>query len=172
MSNDSNFKRTAATDAAGYCGVLLSRLRGKCARSLAFLLAMIMSHAFILAADKVGVKELSQTTLFAFGGIGIAGIVSPGEVAFRNVLDSGSAVADFREILKTGSPQGQCYALVGLRIKDRPAFDEEVKRFLSSKQQVQTGAGCILSAQPMSSVAGNIRNGNYDAQAKEKPRVR
>jgi hypothetical protein len=132
----------------------------------------MLGQAGGLAADKASAKELSETPLFAFGGIGYAGIISKGEVAFRNVLDSDSAVGDFREILKAGSPQGQCYALVGLRIKDRPAFDEEVKRFLSSKQQVQTGAGCMISAQSMASVAGNIQKGNYDMQAKQKPRTR
>jgi len=116
--------------------------------------------------DEEAVETLARIPLFAFGGIGIAGTTSNGEVAFNNVLSTNTAAVDFAHILKTGTPQAQCYALVGLRLKDRPAFDEEVKRFASSKQEVQTCAGCMMSKQAMSSVVANINKGWYDDRGK------
>ena len=113
-------------------------------------------------------RRLPKAHLFAFGGIGYAGITSNGEIAFKGVFASDSAAADFLQILKTGTPQAQCYALVGLRLKNRPEFDEQVKRFASSKDVVQTCAGCIMSKQPMSSVVANIQRGYYDESAKAK----
>ena len=121
------------------------------------------------AGEKVAAITLSEIRLFAFGGIGFAGTTSEGEVAFNNVMASKTGAADFAQILKTGGPEAQCYALVGLRLKDRPAFDEQVKHFATSKQEVQTCAGCMMSKQPMSSVVANIQKGWYDDRGKSGP---
>jgi len=135
----------------------------------------LIAFAFLLtcsatwAGDKAASKTLAEIPLFAFGGIGVAGTTSNGEVAFHNVLASENAAADFAQILKTGTPQAQCYALVGLRLKDRAAFDEQIKHFVSSKQEVQTCAGCMMSKQPMSSVVANIKKGSFDDQGKGRP---
>ncbi|MDR3402641.1 MAG: hypothetical protein P4L99_09095 [Chthoniobacter sp.] len=138
-------------------------------RHLAMGAVLLCTGAVALAGDKAAAKTLSEIPLFAFGGIGVAGITSQGEIAFKNVLASDSAEADFLQILKTGTPQGRCYALVGLRIKDRPVFDEQVKRFASSSQKVDTCAGCAPMTLPMSSVVGTIQKGSYDDRAKAKP---
>jgi hypothetical protein len=132
-------------------------------------LAFIMTSGSMWAGEKGAVKTLSEIPLFAFGGIGVAGTTSNGEVAFHNVLASDTAAADFAQILKTGTPQAQCYALVGLRLKDRATYDEQVKRFASSKQEVQTCAGCMMSKQAMSAVVGNIQKGSYDDRGKSGP---
>lgn len=120
-------------------------------------------------ADDKAVKALAETPVFAFGGIGYAGITSQGEVAFRNVLASNSAAADFLQVVKTGNPQAQCYGLIGLRLKDRAAYDEQVKHFVTSRKEVQTCAGCSMSKQMMLSVVANIRNGAFDKQAEARP---
>ena len=125
-----------------------------------------------MAGDKAEVKTLSEIPLFAFGGIGAAGITSNGEIAFHSVFSSDTAEADFLQVLKTGTPQAQCYALLGLRLKNRAAFDEQVKQFTASKKQVNTCAGCMLGSSPMQSVVANIERGTYDTQATAKPRPR
>jgi hypothetical protein len=127
---------------------------------------VLVTACIVRGRDEEAVETLAHIPLFAFGGIGIAGTTSNGEAAFHNVFESRNAAADFAQILKTGTPQAQCYALVGLRLKDRAAFDEQVKRFASSKQEVQTCAGCMMSKQPMSSVVANINKGWYDDRGK------
>jgi hypothetical protein len=138
-------------------------------RLFIFGLAFLFTNGMTWAGDKAAVKTLSEIPLFAFGGIGIAGTTSHGEIAFNNVLTSDTAAADFAEVLKSGTPQAKCYALVGLRLKDRAAFDEQVKHFASSKQEVQTCAGCMMSKQSMSSVVANIQKGSFDDRAKSGP---
>ncbi|MEP6673340.1 MAG: hypothetical protein ABJF10_29595 [Chthoniobacter sp.] len=156
MSSDSHSPGLFRTFAAGR-------------RYLAIGIVLLFICGAALAGDKEAVSTLSKTPLFAFGGIGVAGITSPGEYAFKSVLASDSAAADFLQILKAGTPQAQCYALVGLRLKDRPVFDEQVKRFASSSQKVDTCAGCAPMTLPMSSVVATIQKGSYDDRAKAKP---
>lgn len=128
------------------------------------LLALLLLSGIAQAADDP-VKRLETARMFAFGGVGIAGITTEEEIAFRAVLDSKTAEADFLRVLDRGTPAGKCYALVGLRLKNRSAFDERVARFAKEKAEVETAAGCMIAREPMFSVAANIRAGRYDQQA-------
>ena len=126
-----------------------------------------------LSADAAGddaFKRVAGSKLFAFGGIGIVGTTSEGEIAFREVMAPNSAASDMERLLKAGNAQAQCYALVGLRLKQRAAFDEKVKAFTDSRVIVETAAGCMLSKRPMSSVVEEIRKGNYDQIAQRELR--
>lgn len=146
------------------CCQSLHRVR----RVLAVIVALLVIGGVVMAGEKLAVEMLTKVPLFAFGGIGYAGTTSEGEMAFESVLAAESAEADFLRILKKGTPEAQCYALVGLRLKDRPQFAEQVKPFALSKQTVKTCAGCIRGTQPMYSVVTNIQHGVYDDQAKAK----
>ncbi|HSI11839.1 MAG TPA: hypothetical protein VK961_07330 [Chthoniobacter sp.] len=141
-------------------------------RLFSIALTFLLTSSAVWAGDKAAAKTLAAIPLFAFGGIGVAGTTSNGEVAFHNVLASENAAADFAQILKTGTAQAQCYALLGLRLKDRAAFDEQVTHFASSKQEVQTCAGCMMMKQPMSSVVANIKSGTFDDRGKAGPSKR
>lgn len=128
----------------------------------ALLLLPLCAHA----AEGDAFKRVANAGLFAFGGIGIAGITSDSEIAFREVLASNTAVPDLERLLKTGNVQAQCYALVGLRLKQRAVFDEKIKEFIASRAIVETAAGCVMAKRPMSSVVAGIRKGDYDQQAR------
>ena len=65
------------------------------------------------AADPL--QTLSSIHDFAFGGIGVAGTTSEGEVAFRQIYNRPSATDDFLKLLNSGNSQAKCYALVALR---------------------------------------------------------
>lgn len=121
------------------------------------------------AGEPSSVKKLEKTRVFAFGGIGYAGTTSEGETAFHSIFASETAEGDFLRLLKAGNPQAKCYALVGLRLKSRAAFTEHVKPFITSKSEVRTCSGCMMSTLPMSSVVPSIQRGNYDKQATAKP---
>ena len=129
----------------------------------------LLSLRVIAADDVTAFKKLSGTPIFAFGGIGFAGTTSEGEIAFKTVVTSDSAEADFLRLLKSGNPQAKCYALVGLRMTNRPAFIEQARAFASSNLEVQTCAGCMMARQPVSSVVASIQRGDYDEQARSKP---
>jgi hypothetical protein len=121
------------------------------------------------ASERSAVEKLEKTPLFAFGGIGDAGTTSEGEIAFHTLFSSKSAESHFGRVLKSGNPQAKCYALLGLRLKNRVVFNEQVKSFIASKQGVQTCSGCSMMKQRMASVVASIQRGNYDKQAISKP---
>jgi hypothetical protein len=129
-----------------------------------------------LAAGAVGaavapIDQLRSISYFAFGGVGVAGTTSQGEVAFRQVLQSPTAKENFLLLLKTGNPQGKCYALAGLRASDRKRFEADVAAFEKDQTPVDTIGGCIAVTLPMSGVVANIRAGHYDLylQGKDPP---
>jgi hypothetical protein len=119
-----------------------------------------------LAGDPL--KKLASVHDFAFGGIGAAGTLSEGELAFREVLKRPSAEKDFLELLSKGNAQGRCYALVGLRHLNRKAYAVLAERFAHDKTKVSTIGGCIVMVQPMSSVAATIGAGRYQPFLKGK----
>jgi hypothetical protein len=130
-----------------------------------------MRRAVILICSLVGaaisfaspVDQLRSISHFAFGGVGVAGTTSEGETAFMEVLAGASAKADFERLLKTGNPQGKCYALVGLRAVDVKLFEAKVVAFEHDQTPVNTIGGCIVATLRMNSVVANIRAGHYDA---------
>ena len=63
--------------------------------------------------------SLQSAGSFALGGIGVAGTMSSGERALREVLKNQDAVARLEALLPNASPAGRLYALLGLRIRDR-----------------------------------------------------
>ncbi len=142
------------------------------ALTLSLIVVLLLQAKCYAAGEPLVVEKLEKTPIFAFGGIGIAGTVSEGEAAFHALSSSDSAESDFLRLLKTGNAQAKCYALVGLRVKSRALFNEQVKQFVSSKEEVQTCAGCMMSKLPMSSVVKSIQHGDYDEPAKVEPRKR
>jgi len=90
-------------------------------------------------------QQVATAKYFAFGGIGFAGITTESEIGFRAILASGTAASDFRRLLKSGNPQGRCYALVGLRLTDRPAFEEEIDAFLKVQTPVETASSLTVT---------------------------
>lgn len=132
-------------------------------------LTMLLVTLFMVesahSADPV--KKLASIRDFAFGGIGAAGIISEGEVAFRGVLARPTAETDFTALLDSGNAQARCYSLVGLHVISPKAFAVQVKRFERDKTTVSTISGCMVMALPMSSVVTNISAGRYDSHVKK-----
>ena len=117
------------------------------------------------AADPL--KTLSSIHDFAFGGIGVGGTISKGEVAFREIYDRPSAKGDFVELLNSGNPQAKCYALVALRSLDPQTYSSKIETYKKDKTNVTTIGGCVITVLPMSSVATNIEAGHYDSYIKK-----
>jgi len=107
-------------------------------------------------------RTLARIDTFAFGGIGVAGTISPGEIAFREILAGPHAVGDFQSLLKKGGPPAQCYALVALHVLEPDAFKDAAAPFKTAAAPVKTIAGCSISTLPMRSIVANISKGNYD----------
>ena len=111
-------------------------------------------------ADAV-LSRLAHVNQFAFGGIGYAGVTSPGEKDYKLILVRPTAMADFEKLLSSGNPQAKAYALVGIRKLNPRRFKEAVQPVRDSKDEVVTERGCIVDHETMRAIAGQIEDGRY-----------
>src|SRR5690349_783833 len=84
--------------------------------------AALFLTTFCFARTEPG-GGLQDAGSFALGGIGVAGTMSSGERALREVLKQPDAVARLEALLSGASPAGKLYALLGLKIRDRAAYE-------------------------------------------------
>jgi hypothetical protein len=105
---------------------------------------------------------LRKTELFALGGIGVAGSMSEGERALREVLKESDVAARLEKLLADASPVGQLYALLGLRRRDRAAYERALGKLRTTDAKVQTARGCILQQESFSDLLNEIERGQYD----------
>jgi hypothetical protein len=99
---------------------------------------------------------------FALGGVGVAGTMSAGERALREVLKKPDAVAQLEALIPNASPSGKLYALLGLRTRDRAAYERALEKCRSTDAKVQTARGCILSQESFRDLLKEIERGQYD----------
>ena len=105
---------------------------------------------------------LEKAGMFAFGGIGVAGTMSHGERALREILEKPQAIERLERLLTNATPAGQLYALVALRLKDRALYDRAVQKLRSIDTKVETAHGCMLSQESFADLVKEIERGQYD----------
>jgi hypothetical protein len=140
-------------------------------------LAVVACVSILGLAPSLGAKEenhpavsLARENAFALGGVGVAGSMSSGETDLRAVLKEADAVQQLQSLLKNASPAGQLYALLGLRLRDRPAYDQAVPEFRKRSDEISTMHGCILMKEKMDAIVKQIEHGDYDASLTRDPR--
>ncbi|HEX7517527.1 MAG TPA: hypothetical protein VF345_09595 [Chthoniobacterales bacterium] len=132
---------------------------------LLLVLALFIPLASSVYADEEASRaasSLAREKAFALGGVGVAGTMSQGERDLRAVLKEADAVPQLQSLLKKASPAGQLYALLGLRLRDRPAYEQAVPAFRKRSDVVSTMHGCILMNEKMDSIVHQIEHGDYD----------
>ncbi len=107
-------------------------------------------------------ESLIVAQFFAFGGVGEAGTISPGEKAFSTVLASTNALSLFRKTLAKGTTEARLYALFGLRRLDRRSFDSAAKDLVTANPKVTTMTGCIVWHEQAATLVKQIAEGRYD----------
>jgi hypothetical protein len=71
-------------------------------------------------------------------------------------------VARLEALLPNASPAGKLYALLGLRIRDRTAYERALEKCRSTEANVETARGCMLSREPFRDLVKEIERGQYD----------
>jgi hypothetical protein len=115
-------------------------------------------------SDSDAVKRLSKVRMFAFGGVGFAGVTSQGEKDFRVIFAEppATSLARFENLYADGTPEAKSYALAGIRKLDGSHFKELLQTLQSSQEKVMTMQGCIIEDRTMAQVAKSIDSGQYD----------
>ena len=92
----------------------------------------------------------------------MAGTMSAGERALREVLRNPDAVARLEAMIPNASPAGKLYALLGLRIRDRAAYERALEKCRTVDAKVETARGCMLSHESFRDLLKEIERGQYD----------
>jgi hypothetical protein len=126
--------------------------------------ALLFESANSYGASEVGPPEaiLEKAGMFALGGIGVAGTMSPGERALRELFEKADAPARMDRLLTDATPAGQLYALLGLRLKDRAAYERALEKCRKIDAKVETARGCIVSQESFRDLVKEIERGQYD----------
>ena len=106
---------------------------------------------------------LQKTALFALGGIGVAGTMSEGERALREVLKESDVAVRLEKLVSNSSAAGQLYALIGLRLRDRAAYQRAVEKCQTVDAKVQTARGCMLQQESFRDLVKEMDRGQYDS---------
>ena len=123
--------------------------------------ALFLTFAAPLRADTDA--ALRKAGSFALGGVGVAGTMSEGESALREVLKETDAVTRLENALPNSSPAGQLYALLGLRLRDRAVYQRALEKYRANNASVQTMRGCMLQQESFRDLIKQIEHGDYDS---------
>ena len=107
-------------------------------------------------------RDLAAAKSLAFGGVGVAGLMSEGERNLRAVLARPDASQELRAALAHATPAGTLYILVGLRRCDRAAYQKVFDSVARSSDDVEVVRGCMVSKEPFRQVLSQIQDGRFD----------
>src|SRR6266496_1733823 len=133
--------------------------------SVTLIMGIILSQADIsLAAtsENSAVRDLAAAKSFAFGGVGVAGLMSEGERNLRGVLQQSDASQQLQAALGHATPAGELYILVGLRRCDPAAFQKIIDSVARPNDDVEIARGCMISREPFRQLLSQIRDGRFD----------
>jgi hypothetical protein len=114
------------------------------------------------ASENSSARDLAAAKSFAFGGIGVAGLMSEGERNLRAVLEQPDASQQLQAALAHATPAGKLYILVGLRRCDRAAYQKISGSLAVPNDNVEVARGCMISKEPFRRLLSEIQEGRFD----------
>jgi len=133
--------------------------------SVTLIMGIMLSQADIsLAAtsENSAARDLAAAKSFAFGGVGVAGLMSEGERNLRAVLERPDASRQLQAALTHATPAGELYILVGLRRCDRAAYQKILASLPRPNSDVEVARGCMISREPFRQLLSQIQDGQFD----------
>jgi hypothetical protein len=129
-----------------------------------FLLLTSASVTVFAQQEEQALERLENVAVFAFGGVGYAGTTSKGELAFRILMHQAKEVSltQLSKLYTDGNPQAKAYALAGLHKLDRERFNQFSATLPNSTVKIESG--CLVSTEPLASIAKEIASGAFDKQ--------
>src|SRR5215468_174878 len=106
----------------------------------------------------------------AFGGVGVAGLMSEGERNLRAVLEQSDAAQQLQAALTHATPAGKLYILVGLRRCDRAAYQKVFDSLARPNDDVEVVRGCMINKEPFRQLLSQIQDGRFDDYLSRPPR--
>jgi hypothetical protein len=120
--------------------------------------------------ENSGIRDLAAAKSLAFGGVGVAGLMSDGERNLRAVLAQPDASQQLQAALAHATSAGKLYILVGLRRCDRTSYQKVFDSLGRSNDNVEVVRGCMISKEPFRQVLSQIQDGRFDDYLSRPPR--
>jgi hypothetical protein len=114
------------------------------------------------SSENSAVQDVAAAKSLAFGGVGVAGIMSEGERNLRAVLAQPDASQQLQAALAHATPAGKLYILVGLRRCDRAAYQKVFDSLGRPGDDVEVVRGCMISNEPFRQVLSQVQDGRFD----------
>ena len=122
------------------------------------------------SSENSAVRDLTAAKSFAFGGVGVAGLMSEGERNLRVVLERPDASQQLQAALAHATPAGTLYILVSLRRCDRAAYQKVFDSVARSSDDVEIVRGCMISKEAFRQLLSQIQDGRFDDYLSRSPR--
>jgi hypothetical protein len=134
---------------------------------------IVLSQATISIAtssQNSAAQDVAAAKSLAFGGVGVAGLMSEGERNLRAVLERPDASQQLQAALPHATAAGKLYILVGLRRCDRAAYQKIFDSLVRSNDDVELVRGCMISKEPFSQALSQVQDGRFDDYLSRPPR--
>jgi hypothetical protein len=129
-----------------------------------------LGTATAASSENSAVRDLAAAKSLAFGGVGVAGVVSEGERNLRTVLGRPDASRQMQAALAHATPAGKLYILVGLRRCDRAAYQKVFDSLAPPSEDVEVVRECMISKEPFRQVLSQVQDGRFDDCLSQPPR--
>jgi hypothetical protein len=115
-------------------------------------------------------RDLAAAKSLAFGGVGVAGLMSEGERNLRAVLERPDASQQLQAALDHATSAGTLYILVGLRQCDHGAYQKVFDSVALPNDDVEVVRGCMISKVPFRQLLSQIQDGRFDNYLSRPPK--
>ena len=122
------------------------------------------------SSEDSSARDLAAAKSLAFGGVGVAGLMSEGERNLRAVLKRPDGSQQLQAVLDHATPAGTLYILVGLRRCDRAAYQKIFESVAHPNNDVEVVRGCMISKEPFRQLLSQIQDGRFDDYLLRPPR--
>jgi hypothetical protein len=122
------------------------------------------------SSENSAARDVAAAKSLAFGGVGVAGLMSEGELNLRAVLEQSDASQQLQAALAHATPPGTLYILVGLRRCDRAAYQKVFDSLSPPNDDVEVVRGCMISKEPFRQVLSQVQDGRFDDYLSRPPR--
>jgi len=129
-----------------------------------------LSYSGATSSENSSIHELAAAKSLAFGGVGVAGLMSEGERNLRSVLERPDASQQLQAALAQATPAGKLYILVGLRRCDHAAYQKALDSLRRPNDDIQVVRGCMVSKEPFRQVLSQVQDGRFDDYLSRPPR--
>jgi hypothetical protein len=122
------------------------------------------------SSENSAAHDVAAAKSLAFGGVGVAGLMSEGERNLRAVLAQTDASRQLQAALTHATPAGKLYILVGLRRCDRPAYHRVFDTIGRFDDEVEVVRGCMITKEPFRQALSQVQDGKFDDYLTRPPR--